>query len=52
MDSSIGTPVSAIERNILGSEERGKRHRRKGVRGVVVIARLERGHEALKTGST
>ncbi len=47
MNHLIETPVSAIERNIVGSEERGKRQRRKGIGGIIGIARLERGDEAL-----
>lgn len=55
MGCSIKAPLSAIEKNILGSEQRGKTHRGKALGATVLIAGLESqagAHEALNARST
>lgn len=52
---STQTPLSTIQRNTLGSEQRRKSHRREAIGAIVLIAGLEseaRTHEALNAGST
>lgn len=52
---SIQTPLSTIQRNVIGSEQRGKTRRRKALGAIVLVAWLKSeagAHEALNARST